>query len=227
MRVCWWWLLVGVAACHTAPLGMDAGGGSNGPSGLVIPWSTTPATIPGSADDDGSITITSAAFTVETLEAIGDASTGSGNKISLALAWGSDGSAPQPTTLPAAPPGLYSKLSLKVDGSLIGDSYEIAGTATVDGSATPYTIHDSDELSISIDVYGTLDPGKTLTIPVAIDLARALRTIDFSSVDDDGGMLTLTTDDPQMDSFRDQLRDSFYEPDDDGGSGSGSGSDLP
>jgi hypothetical protein len=216
-----WCLLVGVAACHTPPLASD-GGGSGLPNGLVIPWSTTPATIPGNANDDGSITITSATFTVETLEAIGDASTGSGNKASLALAWGSDGSAPQPTTLPAAPPGLYSKLSLKVDGSLVGDSYEITGTATVDGSATPYLIHDSDELSVSIDIYGTLEPGKTLTIPVAIDLARALRTIDFSSLQTTAGVLDLSTDDAQMDSFRDQLRDSFYEPDDDGGSGSGS-----
>jgi hypothetical protein len=222
--------LAGVAACHQASVGTPTGDGNPGSDGsdrgVVITWSTTPATIPGSAgtDDGDVLTIDSAMFTVETLEIIGDAGDGSDTRTALVLDWGSDGSVPASVHLPSAPPGMYSKLSLHVDGALVGDSYTITGTATIAGIVTPFEIHDQDDLSVTIDVYGTLGPTDTLTLPIAIDLARALRTIDYEELAVTAGKLELTTDDDQMDSFRDQLRDSFYEPYNDGSGSSSDGS---
>ncbi len=153
------------------------------------------------------------------LEVIGDAGAGSGTRTAVTLQWGSDGSAPSPTTLPAAPPGLYSKLSLHVDGSLVGDSYTITGTVSVLGVDTPYLVHDDAELSISVPITGTLDPGTTLVVPIEIDLARAVMSLDFSNSDFDGGALTIDQNNSQIDSFRTSLRDAFEL----SGSGSGSG----
>lgn len=210
--------LLGGAGCHgtdvVAPDGALTGGDASATKGVIVPWQTTPVAFPGNVTDNGDITVSSISMTVDTFEAIGDAGGGSNTRASLVLAWGADGTVPDAAVLPAAPPGLYSKLSLHVDGNLIADSYEIFGTAKVDGTITPYHIHDRDELSISIDVSGTLDAGASLTIPVAIDFARALRTVDYDALDvDDNGTLDLDTLDSQMDAFRDQLRDSFYEPD--------------
>jgi hypothetical protein len=210
-----------VAGCHGSEPGVPDGS-SGGPDagagkGVIVPWETTPAAFPGNVTDDGEITVSSVSLAIDTFEAIGDAGTGSNTRATLALAWGADGTTPDAAALPTAPPGLYSKLTIHVDGDLIADSYDITGTAKVNGTVFPYHIHDRDDLSISIYLDGpvemrTLAAGSALTIPIAIDFARALRSIHYDDLDVDNGVLDLDTNDSQMSDFRDQFSDAFYTP---------------
>jgi hypothetical protein len=216
-------LLAAAIACTTGgPPGTGSGGGGSGGSGsntgIVIPWSSMPATLPGNASGED-LTVHSASFTVPALELLGDAGGGSATQTSVTLAWGSDGTTPTATMLPQAPAGVYSKLSMKVDGAQIGDSYTMTGTVSVLGIDTPYLVHDDAALAIDIPVSGTLGPGQTLTLPIAVDLSAIARAIDFSKTDFENGTLVLGSDSSQIDAFRAVVKTAFA------ANGSGSAAD--
>jgi hypothetical protein len=204
-------LAAAIVACTTGGSGGDGGGGGSGGSGLNtgvnIPWSTMPASIPGNVTED--LTVHSASFTVQALEVLGDAGGGSSTQTSLLLSWGSDGSTPMTTMLPDAPAGVYSKLSMKVDGSQLGDSYTMAGTVSVVGIDTPYIVHDSAALAIDVPVTGALAPGQTLSLPIAVNLGMIASSIDFSKTDFQNGTFVLGSDSSQIDAFRAVVKAAF------------------
>ncbi len=190
--------------CHGGAAQGPDGGPDAGPiaPGVHVGWLTNPA-LPGAFGD---ITISEVTFKVQNLRVIGDV--GSTDSSDATLEWNAT-ETPKPVDFPTAPAGLYSKLTLQLDGEIIDSSFEIQGTVVVAGTTHPFDIHDRDESKITLDCNATLAPDGGLLLPVRVDFASALGVIDFTKVDDDNGMLDLDTDDDQMSAFRDKLVDSF------------------
>jgi hypothetical protein len=194
--------------------GTPDGGGSNDPDGpvdpqhgLAIQWSAHPA-LPGPVHGD--ITVTSAQFTASFLEVIGDAGPGDlrTTEALFRFTWDANGQ-PAPILFQDAPAGLYSTITMHLDGGPV-PSYDIEGTAKVDGVTRNFEIVDRDDVRVSIDhLDTTLAPGGGVTIPIDLALDEALAGVNFSQLTDDGGVLTLEGDDPQLDQFRDRIIDAF------------------
>ena len=180
----------------------DAGGDSHS---LLITWVASPA-IPGAINN--SVTVTSASFTLARIQAIGDA--GGDSRDDLVLGWALE-SSPPAIVLPDAPSGIYSKVTLAIDGGTALDiAYQIEGTAKVNGQPTPFEIHDRNAIDIEVkDFDVTLPPVGTATLGIKLDLRDALGNLDFQSLDMDDGKLTLDTSDPQMPDFRSDLKQAF------------------
>src|SRR5688500_3658503 len=123
-------LLAGLAcACGPGDIGsQDArDGDAPGPmdSGLVVKWSTSPA-IPG--DIVSGLVVHNARFSLDTLRVVGDAGPGDPRTTAsvIDVRWRcasggdppcSETEAPTDMTFDQAPPGLYSQVALKFDGS--------------------------------------------------------------------------------------------------------------
>jgi len=197
----------GLVGCH-AGTGQSPDGGmpeGDGPAaqGLHVDWISKPD-LPGPIGNN--VTIDSVTLQVQNLRAIADA--GPTDSSSATVTWDS-GTMPGPTELETAPTGLYSKLSLDLDGDLLDNSYEIKGSVMISGQPHAFEIHDRDISKITMDCNLTLAPDGGLTLPIRIDFAGALGVIDFSTLDTEGSMLELDTDDAQMPAFRAQLVKSF------------------
>jgi hypothetical protein len=210
-------LLGGIAACHTSdPNTTDAspptGDGSNvGDQGLEVTWSSaTP--IPGNVTSD--VTVSSLLFRIANLRVIGDAGPGDSRTSvdSIEVAW-SQGTTPVPVTFADAPTGLYSHLVFLADGNLIDYSYELKGTAKVDGNVTPFVIHDRSPLPVSLDTNATLDPNQETSLAIDVGLDQALQTVDWSHLDTNNGTLTLDTFDSGMSDFRSKMASSVFSTD--------------
>lgn len=204
-------LLVGLTcACSgKAPVAPDATSPPDGASGagLHVPWSTSP-TIPGSAGGD--VTIQSALFRIDSLRVIGDAGPGDPrtSEFFFETKW-SDSSQPDTIDFPDAPTGLYSQVTVQIDGHLVDYSYEINGTAVVSGETKNFQIHDRNALTANINISTTLDPGGQAIVPIRVRFDDALGVIDFSTLRIDDGILELDTFDAQMPAFRDKLTTSI------------------
>jgi hypothetical protein len=216
VRTC---LLLGViAGCHTTdPSSPDGGShGSDGSdtsdNGLTITWAARPATIPGDAGSD--ITVSSMLFRVSNLRVIGDAGPGDTRTSadSLSVAW-AQGVAPNAIPFDDAPTGLYSRVVMLADGGLTDYSYEIAGTAKVNGNAKPFRIHDLSPLGISIDTDTMLDPGRGVSLGIIVRIDQALQSISFGDLRDNNGTLVLETFDSAMNDFRKKMMSSVFETD--------------
>ena len=198
-----------LVGCHgtdiTAPDAQptsDAGGDSHS---LAITWLADPA-LPGPINSD--ITVTSASFKVARLQAIGDA--GGASRDDLVLGWALE-SSPPALMLPDAPTGIYSKVTLAIDGGTALDiAYQIEGTVKINSQILPFEIHDRNAIDIEVkDFDVTLPPVGTATLAIKVDIGDALDNLDYESLDVDGGKLTLDTSDPQMPDFRSDLKTSF------------------
>ena len=101
-----------VAACgdDTSMPGIDAGTGS----GLVVAWSTRPATWP--IDLGNGLTLEVATFALDRLRVVGDAAPGDPRTTASAteLRW-DDVTKPPEVSFPNAPGGVYSQLSLLIE----------------------------------------------------------------------------------------------------------------
>lgn len=202
-------ILLGAVACHhSVAEAPDAGSPDSHVAelGLVVPWATTPA-IPGAS---GAFTVTSAQFRVANVRLIGDAGTGDPRTSldNFLLTWDASHQ-PAPASFVAAPSGLYSKVTLTVDGHLEEDSYDIAGTVMVGGVSHPFKVHDRDWVDVALQISTTLEPGTQMHVPIDIHLDRALGAVDWSTVYDHDGALDLATYDFQMPAFRDKLAAAF------------------
>jgi hypothetical protein len=200
--------LVGtICACHTSQMNTpDAAGAdasTTGP-GLTVSWALQPK-IPGNVKEN--VWVDEATFKLDSLNVTGDAAS-----VALPdevdLTWDDDGT-PAPLTFPSAPTGLYSKLSLRVDGQLVDNSYWINGHVMVEGTMYPFKIYDRDYLDISLYQDETLAPGGSVEVPVLIELDHALDGIDWSKIDNESGTLVLDTLDSYMQTFRANLVQSF------------------
>ena len=175
--------------------------------GLFVPWIVNPD-IPSTLTNG--TTIDTATFRISSLRVIGDAGASDPNTTqqSFAVAW--DGThAPVPVAFSTAPSGLYSKVSLAIDGALINDSYLITGHAQSNGMTYPYTVHDAFMLSVDLSANAQLDPGGATSIPIKIDLAACIGAVDWNLVHLDNGVLNLDTDDDWIPVFRQLLIASF------------------
>lgn len=212
-------LLVGViAACHTSdPNSPDAstitGDGSNESHvGLALKWSSEPANIPGEVDSN--IAVTSMLFRVANLRVIGDAGPGDTRTSvdQLQLSWGQSG-APADIRFGDAPSGLYSHVVMLVEGNITDYSYEITGTARVNGDPKPFKVHDLSPLGISMDTDAMLDPGQETSLGITVRIDEALQSVNFADLDMQNGTLVLDTFDDQMSDFRSKLMDSVFRTD--------------
>lgn len=174
---------------------------------LEVAWNASPA-IPGDVDSD--LTITSATFQIKRLQAIGDAGGGSADHVMLGWGGGESGG-PAPLLLPDAPTGIYSKVTLDVDGGSDQDiAWTIEGTARVNGNMKPFVIEDKNSIDIEVkDFSVTLPPIGIATLGIELDLENALQNVDFGDLDTEDGKLTLGTSDAQMPQFRSDLKKAF------------------
>ena len=198
----------GPATMATPDAPSPTDGTTPGAPGLYITW-TTASTVPGTAATG--ITVDSITLRVRHLRAIGDSGGGDGRteQESSTVQW-SAGQSPAVVAFPDAPTGLYSKLSFELDGQVIQSSFDIRGTAVVDGQTKAFEIHDRDETHVNLDVERDLLPGGRVSLFVSLDLEAALAGIDFTKLSDDGsGGLELDTNDAQMSAFRSKLQQSF------------------
>jgi hypothetical protein len=198
-----------VACAHpTTTPPIDGGNpGSDGGSGagLTIPWTAAPG-IPGPVAND--VTITSMIFRVDSLRVVGDTGT-SASLGNLQLQWNGEESPPA-AMFSDAPSGLYSKVVFHADGQLIQYSWEIDGTAEVDGNTLPFAIHDMMALSADIDYSGaTLEPGGNVVLGVTFEMTQPFNGLDMSKLNDVNGTLVLDTNDAEMPNFRTRLQQAI------------------
>src|SRR5205823_11889418 len=81
-----------------------------------------------------------------------------------------------------APSGLYSFVSMSIDGALVDDSYLITGHAIANGTMLPFTIHDRFALSVNLNTSTQLDPGSNAHLPMQVDLEHCVGAVDWNLV---------------------------------------------
>lgn len=192
---------------------MTDGKGSNDPHvGLALSWSSEPSNIPGEVD--GNVTISSMLFRVANLRVVGDAGPGDTRTSvdQIELSWGA-GPAPGDVEFNDAPTGLYSHVVMLVEGNIPAYSYEIKGTARVNGNPKPFYIHDLSPVGISMDTNTMLEPGQQTSLGIEVRIDQALQSLNFGALDDQMGTLVLDTFDDQMDDFRSKLADQVFRTD--------------
>ncbi|MFT3696530.1 MAG: hypothetical protein QM831_25545 [Kofleriaceae bacterium] len=211
-------LLVGViAACHGVDpgTGPDAGGtsGSDGSvgggidRGLTIAWKSKPSPIPG--DVNGDISLTSMVFRLSNLRVIGDAGFDDRTSINtVELDW-KQGQKPDEISFKDAPIGLYSRVILLAGGT-VEYAYEIAGTVKMNGDPKPFVIHDLTPLGATMETSVMLDVNSEATLDITVDIDQALTSLNYATLNDVNGTLTLDTFDDQMSDFRDKLMNNVF-----------------
>ena len=177
-------------------------------SGLIVAWSSEPAVWPSDLGD--AVTLERARFAVDSLRVIGDAGPGDPRttQVTFEVRW-DDTSQPLDVVFSEAPPGLYSQVSIVVDGHLADDSFEIRGHAFVAGNDWEYRIEDQNPLGFTVPIDKVLNPGRATTVAVRINFTHALDAIDFSTLRIEDGHLQLQSTDTQMPVFRQKLVESF------------------
>jgi hypothetical protein len=202
------WLLGGaLCACHVSSTHTPDGGDDQqdaAGTGLTVTFSVQPQ-VPGSPKNG--VQIDEAVFKMLSLRVTGDAASVS-SPSEIDLAWRAE-VAPDPVVFASAPTGLYSKVSLRIDGQLLDNSYWINGTAVLNGTTYPFHIYDRNYLDVALYKDEILAPGGSVTIGVLVELDHAINDIDWSMVDLDNGTLTLDTFDGYMPTFRANLIQSF------------------
>ncbi len=197
-----------LCACHVSPMHSPDGGDDHpdatGAAGLSVSFATQP-TVPGSPKDG--VTIEEVTFKMLSMSVTGDAAQVS-TPSEIDLTWKA-GESPDTVVFASAPTGLYSKLSMRMDGQLLDNSYWINGHATVNGTTYPFKIYDRDYLEVYLYSDEMLAPGGSVTIPVLVELDQAVNDIDWTLVDNENGTLVLDTFDSYMVTFRANLTQSF------------------
>ena len=174
-------------------------------SGLLVDWMASPA-LPGPIQTD--LTVTSATFQINRLQAIGDNGQPT-TQSAFELAWKTDVHDPATVGLPTAATGLYAQVSIDLAAPVLGNSFEIVGTTVVAGVTKQYKIHDRNNLDIDVKNYNVaLAPGGTETLPITLDLTAALSAVQFNQLQSDDGYLELESG-SQMTTFRANLQQAF------------------
>jgi hypothetical protein len=155
---------------------------------------------------------------VTMLRAIGDAAPGdvrttrTDDKLS-AFEW-KDGQNPVPHLFPEAPPGMYSKVELRIADSIHADAaVDISGRVPRGGNVVPFQIKTLvAAVPISIDVNVVLPPRGTETVTIEVDVADLIEDIDWGTVPLTGdGRLFIGDGDPQMSKMTTKIDDVFRE----------------
>jgi hypothetical protein len=194
-------------------------GGIVGPSGLVIEWSSAPASWP--ADVGDGVTLKCARFAMNNLRVVGDAGPGdprtTASAMEMRFAWDNDCSKadqrPTNITFDDAPTGLYSQVAIVLDRDSSGtgsdDSYEIEGTVMLGSQLWEWKIQDTNAVNFNVGIDEMVSPGEIATIPLRINFTHALDSVDWATLDLSDGRLELEQGDTQMPTFRAKLIESF------------------
>jgi hypothetical protein len=213
--------LVAVAAC-----GGDSGGPDVPPSdaassvdgfgandaaaqgGLTVTWDAQPM-LPGPLGNG--VAISSVKFKLARLEVIGDTgSTVETTQSNFDVVW-SAAFTPFPITFSFAQPGLYSKVSLQIDGNVVAPSYEILGSVLIGGTTEPFKITDTAVLQADIDGYDVaLMAGGSMSVPIRVDLQDAIDAVDFAMLPAPGGVRTMDQNTTGIAAVRSQLEDQTF-----------------
>ena len=177
-------------------------------AGLVVEWSSQPTPVPGDLGDG--VTLERARFAFDSLRVIGDAGPGDPRTTAsgFEVRW-DDTSRPEAILFTEAPTGLYSQVSLQIDGHLVDDSYELRGRVFLNGTDWEYRIEDKNPLGLTVQIDETLIPGDQAIVRLRINFKHAIDAIDFELLDIDEGRLELDESDTQMPGFRQKLVESF------------------
>jgi hypothetical protein len=192
-----------LAACPSDPgTPQDAAlpdGGAGG--GLTLTWTTT-TPIPGPVTDD--LRVDDALLSMRSIRALGDAATGEFTTASdVTLSW-ADGEAPDDIVFDQAPPGRYSSLELRLDGS---PSLRLRGEVRLDGTWWPFEIIDDEATTVERELDVELAPGQGVTIPLAFDLAALAALVDFADVEPDDGVLRVDDEASGLEPVREALHE--------------------
>lgn len=206
-------LLIGCSGDDTnVPLPDGPVGGSGG---LVVMWSTSPETWPSTTNG---ITLDRAELAIDSLRVVGDAGPGDPRTTAsnFVVRW-DDNSSPDDLMFSDAPTGLYSQVSMAIDGHLTTDSFDIRGTATAESETKDFEIDGDAPLAFTVQIDRTLTPPDVTTIKIRINFTHALEAIDFKQLDTSNGKWQLEDGDSQMAAFRQALGESFEVVDDGSG----------
>jgi len=177
--------------------------------GLVVAWSAKPS-LPGAVSAE--LVVSDATFQISSFELIGDAGPGDERttRSKYLLTWDSGGG-PRHDTFPDAPVGMYSKITVNMASGTLGAlAYQIHGTWRDGGVTRPFKIEDRFALRATLDCDQMLAAAGSTTIPISVELADAISSVDFKHlVVDDDGVLSLITGNPQLLAFRDRLSKGF------------------
>jgi hypothetical protein len=207
-------MLIGCSGDDTHVPDPDAGNGGTG--GLVVQWSSTPESWPG--DVGNGATIERATFAFDSLRVVGDAGPGDPRTTAsgFMVRW-DDNTKPSDIMFSDAPTGLYSQVSMAIDGHLTTETFELRGHVNVGGTDYEYRIDSDNPLAVTVGIDKTLMPPEAATVELRLNFAHALDSLDFSALDIDGGRIELGDGDAQMPTFRTKLVESFEISDDGGG----------
>ena len=203
-------MLLGCDAGHTnTPPDADASV-DPGPSGLVIEWSTSPSTLPGTANN---VTVNRARFALDRLRVVGDAGPGdprtTATTVEMCFQWTSQCTMPETITFDDAPTGLYSQVALVFDGHDAMDSYEIRGSVVVDGDSSEFRIEDRIPLAFNVAIDEMVSPGESALVKLRINFMHALDSLDWKNVDKSDGRYEIDEGDSEIVMFRTKLIESF------------------
>ena len=199
-----------LAGCHGADVATppDGDSGSGGDPGLFVQWTSNP-TIPDTSGDSPRVEAVS--LWAESLRVIGDAGPGDPRttESQFVVEW-SASRQPEPLAFPDAPTGLYSKVSMQLDGHLILPSYRISGHVTLSNNETvAFEIEDRDALALSLAIDRMLPPGGTVNVGLVLELQQAVSSVDFETLPIEDSKRQLDTNNAQMPAFRAKLIESF------------------
>jgi hypothetical protein len=207
-----WAVVAGlISACHsddtTTPDSDVAGDG-----GLTVRWGSQPESWPGNLGSN--VTLQSARFALDRLRVVGDAGPGDlrTTKDGFVVSWATGEAPPTDVEFLNAPTGLYSQISLQIDGNVVEESYELRGTVVVDSNVEEFRIEDSEPLAVVLSIDKSLSPGARSTIDIQIDFAHAVSAVDFKNLDTSDGVLQLDEGDVEIVEFRKKLVESFKTP---------------
>jgi hypothetical protein len=198
-------MLIGCSGDDTNVPAPDA---AEGIGGLVVQWSSTPESWPG--DVGGGVTIERASFAFDNLRVVGDGGPGDPRTTASAFSvrW-DDNTKPAAITFSDAPTGLYSQVSMSIDGHLTTETFEIRGHVNLSGTDYEYRIDGNNPLAITVAIDKTLTPPATATVKLRLDFDHALDALDFATLDIESGKIVLSDGDAQMATFRQKLAESF------------------
>lgn len=207
-------VLLVLVGCHGAgSVTPDASTEPDGPPrslGMTVTWTARPA-LPGLVTDK--ILVTDAVFQLEHLQLISDA--GADDRTTdtrLQLEWSALGS-PSDEVFPEAPVARYQQILLDMRSDVrppYAFSYQIQGIWQDEGNARPFRIADPDMLEVPIPCDVVLQANSSMSVPVRIDLSKALDGIDFKSLPDNDGVLVLGSGSSQLLDLRDELIQSAF-----------------
>lgn len=159
---------------------------------MTIEWASQPAAWPGVVKDG--VTVDGARFAFDSLRVIGDAGPGDPRTTArmFEVRWEEDRDPPATIEFTDAPAGLYSQLALQIDGHLMNYSYEIRGTAQLDGNDIEYRIEDAGPLAVTLSIDKMKSAGAPVALRIDVDFVHLINSLDFSKLQNDGGHLEPT-----------------------------------